>query len=272
MQNKSSTQPSKSSSACLSAFTLIELLVVIAIIAILAAMLLPALSKAKVRAQGIQCMSNNKQLTLAWFMYSGDYNDKFPPNPVISSDTNSWCMGWMDFTPDWSDNTNTLKLTQSSLAPFSSRQFGIYKCPGDKTRASIKGSKYPRVRSVAMNAFIGAPSYLSQFREYNKASDLNSAPGPAKLWVFVDEQGDSINDAHLRPLLNNGFSLGDLPASYHNGACGFGFADGHAEIHKWLEPQTKVPVTEQGYSGVWQKLDPNSRDVIWLKEHCTAPR
>ncbi len=234
-------------------FTLIELLVVIAIIAILAAMLLPALSKAKVKAQAISCMNNQKQLTLAWIMYADDNQGRVPPNASGSGNNNpdnSWVAGWMTFEPGWTDNTNTLFLMNAKIGPYT-KNIGIYKCPADVYTCVIAGRQMPRVRSVAMNSFIGVnpgegygarhtpPAY-----EYHKLSDIKRPP-PSLLWVFVDEHPDSINDGWLTPSWPGGGGWGDLPASYHAGSCGIGFADGHAEIRKWKDKATLEPVTKQ---------------------------
>ena len=270
-----------SSRASRQAFTLIELLVVIAIIAILAALLLPALGKAKIKAQGIMCMSNNKQLTTAWLMYADDNNGNLVKNAPFTSGTISgcWVGGWLNFAANNPDNTNTIFLREGTLGAYVSRNLGVYKCPADIYTVVEGGVKMTRVRSDAMNGYcvgngIGngtvsgwgdSPNCL----QYNKMSDI-TRPTPSDLWVFVDEHPDSINDGFIIIGANNpSLWVNDLPASYHNRACGFGFADGHAEIHKWLEPQTCAPVTQIAHGGF--PAAPNSRDLKWTLSHATAP-
>ena len=262
-------------------FTLIELLVVIAIIAILAAMLLPALSKTKVKAAAINCMSNNKQLALAWSMYADDNASKLAPNNDEYRDPAG--VGWVKGILDWSagnqKNFNPLYLTKEDvavLAPYSAKQYKIYHCPGDvyaspDQRAAGYAS---RVRSVSMNAGLGeggrAPEFpFAKTIQCFKSSDLVK-PGPSLTWVFVDEQGDSLNDAMLYhdP---NGSKWIDLPSSYHDGACGIAFADGHAEVHKWKESSTIKPIRYQSGFGVVQG-GPNNRDFQWMTERTPAPK
>jgi prepilin-type N-terminal cleavage/methylation domain-containing protein len=282
-------------------FTLIELLVVIAIIAILAALLLPALGAAKLKAQGIVCLSNEKQMGLAWNLYVGDNNNNLPPNENggnvaianMNAGKNSWVDGWIDWTAGAnngdpsSDNTNIYLLTHSLLGPYNSATTGIYKCPSDKflSQAQKKAGYRERVRSISMNGFIEGGAYGNGalgstwypgtktgggYIAYIKLSDI-TAPAPSDLWLFIDEHPDSINDGWMITNPTSPDEWEDLPASMHVGACGFSFTDGHSQIHKWNDRVTLQPVRYNSMNGAWPGAS-KSPDIQWMIAHSCAKR
>jgi len=260
-------------------FTLIELLVVIAIIAILAAMLLPVLGQAKLKAQGIYCMNNLRQLQVAVIMYTDDNQQKLPDNPGTFYPPPSGPLNWVYGKMTWDstmgvnpENTNTAWLTSGELGPYVAKNPGVFKCPAD----IYPGAKGPRVRSYSMNGFVGDVANVANWingqathnwRRFLKTGDV--APmGTSRLWVLLDECPDSINDGlfSVRMQPDASAKWTDVPASTHNGAGGFSFADGHAEIKKWMDGNTLAPVRHKVGMGCPDNEQYSPDDIAWLQQ------
>lgn len=265
------------------AFTLVELLVVIALIAILAALLFPALSSARARAKGYQCLNNTRQLVFAWTLYSDDHNGRLAYNLGGNASRKTVArksdLNWVNNVLTWeldSDNTNTATLTEASLGAYVGKSVQVYRCPSDTvlSRVQREAGWTARVRSYSMNAMIGDAGDLTDqgFNENNpnyvQFFRITDIPKSSEIFVFLDEHPDSINDGYF---LNQFYSKEwvDLPASYHTGAAAFSFADGHAQFQRWRDESTKQPARPDA-ANLPLALQEQTPDFRWVVQHMSV--
>lgn len=241
-------------------------------------MLLPSLSKAKAKALGIYCMSNDKQVALGWRMYTDDFREMLPP---ATPDTQSvppkpaWVGGWLNTSADaanWDVNND---ITKSIIFPYIKNP-KVLKCPADRYTVVVRQVAMPRVRSISLNAFVGGRANgtpigynTDKYRTFRKATDIIK---PSQIFTFLDEREDSINDGmFVVDMRYPSVDIVDKPASNHGGSGGLAFADGHAELHKWKTPKVlniPPPGTITPYLG---DSAPNNIDCHWLQEHASVP-
>jgi hypothetical protein len=243
-------------------------------------MLLPALAKAKVKAKSLQCLNNQRQLSIAWVLYADDNSDKVPYSATWPRDTNKpvWVQGELDFNPNNPSNWDVNRdIKISPLFPYCGASTAMWRCPADRSVVKVNGQLLPRVRTMAMNAWVGGqdgkayPELVGPWRVFNKISDM-TAPGPSSTWLLIDQREDALNPTAGFDIVMTGFPndqtkqlFYDYPAMHHNRGAVLCFADGHSEAKHWLDPRTTprvLPPLGLGSS--------NNPDLFWMQQRSTT--
>jgi prepilin-type N-terminal cleavage/methylation domain-containing protein len=261
-------------------FTLVELVVVVTMVGLLASILVPTMARTNPNTASFQCQNNLRQLAFAWKMYADDNNGGLVynldgGNAGKDSGDRAWVGGWLDYSAS-TDNTNTALLIDHNRYPYAAylgpyvKTPLIFKCPADRSTAPVANAPRPRVRSVSMNSLVGTGSRTwAMPSKYPLCTNLSQINSPAYKFVFVDEREESINDGEFMTDPDTLYQLVDYPASYHNNAGSFSFADCHSEIHRWKDPRT-MPVLRPGQSLVLNLNLPGDMDVLWLAQHAAG--
>jgi type II secretory pathway pseudopilin PulG len=260
-----------------SAFTLVELVVVIGMVTLGALMLVPALARTRTNSPALQCMNNARQIARGWIMYAEDNGGALAPNSDgtsagKTSTSPAWVAGWLDFTASNADNTNSTLLVNHDMWPYGAylgayvgKSATVFKCPGDHSTVLAGGVATPRARSISMNSYVGNSRTWTFPSKYAVCLKMPQVLRPADRFVTLDEHEDGINDGRFFTDPDTLYQLIDYPASHHGNAGGLSFADGHSEIHKWLDPRTRPPVS--GYSLPLNVNLPGDTDVLWIAQH-----
>jgi prepilin-type N-terminal cleavage/methylation domain-containing protein len=276
-------------------FTLLELLVVMAVISVLAAILLPVLSRAKARAQAIVCLSNTRQLGVAWQVYAAEHGDGLPYNLGMAGSSLRTPLNWVNNVMTWDlspDNTNLTTLTDSGLGPFLGNA-RVFRCPSDDVLSGVQRAAgwRARVRSYSMNALVGnagnfsTNGYNINDPDYTQFFKLTQIPRPADIFVFLDEHPDSIDDGYfVERVAAESYSDDaggwtdppkqwlDLPATYHDRATAMSFADGHSALHRWTQPGTYRPPLPDAAGLPISIPYSQEEDFDWLMAHMSVAR